>query len=171
MLPPIENVFVNEINVDQKSPIIIQGEISDKMYLIKKGCVRVWYKQKGKEMTTQLLMEGTILGSMESFLYNEPSPLNADSIEPTQLAYITKDQLDHHLSNNISMRDSFYQVLLHRVLKHTRKLVFLIKSKPEERYHSLVAEFPDIMHRVPHHYIASYLGITTVSLSRIRGRK
>jgi CRP-like cAMP-binding protein len=171
MLESIDTVFTNEIQVDAKSLLIERGVISNKMFLIKKGCVRIWYKDNGKEITTQLFMEGHIVASIESFLYNEPSVFNAETLETCQLAYITKNELDNYLSNNVILKESFYPILLHRVLNHSRKLLFLIRNKPEERYRALIEEYPDIINRIPHHYIASYLGMTTVSLSRIRGRK
>jgi CRP-like cAMP-binding protein len=68
------------------------------------------------------------------------------------------------------IRDRFTGVLIQRMAHYARLFLSRIKDSPQERYQALLREQPEIVRRIPQHYIASYLGITPVSLSRIRGR-
>ncbi|HRV32669.1 MAG TPA: Crp/Fnr family transcriptional regulator, partial [Candidatus Paceibacterota bacterium] len=65
----------------------------------------------------------------------------------------------------------FYNYLFKRFINYAELFLSRIKDSPKERYEDLVKNYPDIIKRVPQHYIASYLGITPVSLSRIRNKK
>ena len=69
-----------------------------------------------------------------------------------------------------SLRDKFMWFLLQRMGNYGRLFLSRIKDGPQQRYEALLREQPEIIRRIPQHYIASYLGITPVSLSRIRGR-
>ena len=69
-----------------------------------------------------------------------------------------------------NLRDSFQQIVLARMENYGRLFLSRIKDSPRERYEELLREHPEIVRRIPQHYIASYLGITPVSLSRIRNR-
>jgi CRP-like cAMP-binding protein len=68
------------------------------------------------------------------------------------------------------LREQFMSLLVRRMGDYGRLFLSRIKDSPQERYQTLLREQPEIVRRVPQHYVASYLGITPVSLSRIRGR-
>lgn len=69
------------------------------------------------------------------------------------------------------VREFYYLYIQQSLLSYQQRMVSQIKNTPEERYKELLKEFPEIIKRIPQHYIASYLGITSVSLSRIRNRR
>jgi len=75
------------------------------------------------------------------------------------------------MEDNPYIKDFYYNNLQQRLLKYQKLFISRIKDTPEERYHQLFEESPEIIRRIPQHYIASYLGITSVSLSRIRSRR
>ncbi|HSY60654.1 MAG TPA: hypothetical protein VK796_02210, partial [Cytophaga sp.] len=109
--------------------------------------------------------------STESFLFNEPSIYIFETIEDCTLKYVSKQNFDLFLNKTENMKDIFYQTLLKQSIAHIRSTVNLLKFKPEERYKQFIAQEPNIINRIPLNVIASYLGITSVSLSRIRARK
>ncbi|WP_018343466.1 Crp/Fnr family transcriptional regulator [Cytophaga aurantiaca] len=167
----INSVFTTEITVPAKTLIIAEGGFTDKLYLIKEGCVRGWYQDLTKEVTTALLFEEQIFTSVESFMFNEPSIFNVETLEECTFCIVTKIDFDKYLSSNEHIKDIFYQTFIKRVLIYNKRIVDLLKIKPEDRYKNLILQNPNIVNRIPQNIIASYLGITTVSLSRIKKKK
>jgi CRP-like cAMP-binding protein len=102
---------------------------------------------------------------------NEPSLFTIEALEPCELAILHKDNFDQLMTNDPAFKDWFYKTAIQKLLLHSKRLLSFIKDKPVERYRELARQQPGLLQRVPQHYIASYLGITPVSLSRIRNRK
>lgn len=94
-----------------------------------------------------------------------------ESIEPTVLITLTKDNFEQLLQLFPEMKDGFQDILFQRFRNYAGLFLSMIKDTPQERYEDLIRNHPEIIKRVPQHYIASYLGITPISLSRIRNRK
>ena len=166
----LAGLFTEPISAGPKTILIKEGETTDKFYLLKKGIVRFWSMEDTKETTTQLLFEGKSFTSIESFLFGEPSIYNIETIDACDMTYITKSDFDFFLNSNTKMKDLVYQKIIHNVVLNSRRLYALLKTKPEERYKELLKAHPDLLDRVPQNIIASYLGITTVSFSRIKNR-
>ena len=165
------SIFADEISVPAKTILINADSFTDKLYFIKKGSVRVWYKNGNKEVTAELFLDNKVFTSTESFLFYEPSTYIFETMENSVLKYVTKENFDLFLSKTENVKDLFYQTLLKQSVAHIRSTVNLLKVKPEERYKQFIAQEPNIINRIPLNIIASYLGITSVSLSRIRARK
>jgi CRP-like cAMP-binding protein len=107
---------------------------------------------------------------MESFLGGGPSLFSLESIEPTTVTVIGRQDWDRILEAYPNLRDLFQQIVLARMESYARLFLSRIKDNPRERYEELLREHPEMVRRIPQHFIASYLGITPVSLSRIRHR-
>lgn len=167
----VTSIFTDEISVPAKTILINEDSFTDKLYFIKKGSVRVWYRNGSKEVTAELFLDNKLFTSTESFLFNEPSIYIFETMEDTVLKFVSKENFDAFLNKNADVKDVFYQTLLKQSIAHIRSTVDLLKTKPEERYKRFIAQEPNIINRIPLNIIASYLGITSVSLSRIRSRK
>ena len=152
------------------STLLREGDVSRTMYFIKRGCLRLWFNKEGKDITFQFFFENQGVSSFESFFAGKPSIFSLESIEPTIAATISRGNWDTMLTVYPALKESFQEVLIERMGTYARLFLSMIKNSPRERYEALVRERPDILQRVPQRYIASYLGITPVSLSRIRGR-
>ena len=171
MLPISNKQYLQHINVGAKTILIKEGEITQKMFIIKKGIVRVWFNSNGKDLTTQFFLEGESATSLESFLYNEPSPFNIETIEYCEMEVLNKKDFNLLMSNDSAFKDWFYDTAIEKLLYHSKRLLSFIKNKPQDRYRELQELQPELLNRISQHYLASYLGVTTVSLSRIRNRK
>ena len=171
MIDFIDPKHLTEVKVEARTLLLKEGEFSQKMFFVKKGSIRVWFNHNGKDITTQFFFEGDAATSLESFMNGEPSPFNIETIEACELIVLTKKDFESELAASDTFKDWFYQTALQKLLLHANRLLSLIKNKPQERYRELMQHHPHILKRVPQHYIASYLGITSVSLSRIRNRK
>jgi len=165
--------YFNRIEVPAKTTLLEEGEVSKKLYIIEKGCIRVWFNNNGKDLTTQFFFENESVASIESFMKKLPSPTNIETIEPSVLWWIHKNDLDkilEEIKEIPALRDSLINKLFERTFDYMKYFVSFIKDSPAERYVNLIQQRPQIILRVPQHYIASYLGITTVHLSRLKSK-
>ena len=94
-----------------------------------------------------------------------------ESIELTEVSMIKRDDFYNLIEMIPSLRKKYEEKLIERFHVYQQLFLSRIKNTPQQRYEELLKERPDIIRRVPQHYIASYLGITPVSLSRIRNRR
>ncbi|WP_164112217.1 MULTISPECIES: Crp/Fnr family transcriptional regulator [Sphingobacterium] len=163
--------YFKKIDVSAKTILLQEGEISRTMYFIEKGCLRTWINNDGKEITTQFFFEGDSVSSIESFRTNKMSLYSIESIDPCTLQTLSQKDFQQIIESNPEMKNDFEAHLFRRLFQ-TQKFAFsYLKNNPKQRYEELITQFPHIVQRVPQHYIASYLGITSVSLSRIRNRQ
>jgi CRP-like cAMP-binding protein len=158
-----------EVEIPAKTILLHEGEISRYGYFIKKGCMRLWFNNKGKDVTFQFFFENEGVSSVESFRSGQPSLFSIESIEPCSILRVSKKNFE-----KIFMDDRYKgyldEITFKRMMHYSHLFMSYIKNTPEERYKELLEKHPYIVQRVPQHYIASYLGITSVSLSRIRNR-
>ena len=131
----------------------------------------MWFNKDGKDVTFQFFTENMAVASIESFFNQTPSLFYIEAIEECEVMVIDKTTFDELLQSVPDMKDDFITFLTKRFQNYAHLFLSRIKDTPEERYHELLKLHPEIVQRVPQHYIASYLGITPVSLSRIRNRK
>jgi len=163
----IEKYF-SKIKVKKGTVLLREGEISRKMFFIKEGVLRACFEHKGKDITFQFFLERQAVSSYESFWNGTPSSLTIESIEPSVLYVITKQNFSKLFDENPEFKERMREVLLMRMGNYARHFMSFIRDTPKERYVTLMKEKPELLIRIPQHYIASYLGITPVSLSRIR---
>lgn len=156
--------------VRKKNILLSSGEIAEHIYIIVKGCIRQFFCQEnGTEITTQFFMENQIVASIDSFITGKASKLYLESLEECDLLVITKDKFEK-ISHHPLMQAWVNDYLKNRLYYYMEHSYSFILKTPEERYYNLVKEHQEIFMRIPSMYIASYLGITPVSLSRIRNR-
>lgn len=160
-----------EKQIAAKTILLKEGEISTHAHLIKKGCLREWFNKDGKEITFQFFFEGQAVASIDSFLNNQPSLYTIESIEPSIIYSISKDNFEKINQLFPEFKEGFQKLMYQRFRNYANLFLSRIKDSPKERYEDLIKNNPQIIKRVPQHYIASYLGITPTSLSRIRNRK
>lgn len=159
-----------DVVVDSKTALLMEGEIAEKIYFVNQGCLRLWFNDDGKDITFQFFFEKQEVSSIESFYSNEPSIFNIEAIEDSHLTYIKKDDFQKLLYRYPELKERMSEMILNRLMNYTKLFLSRIKNSPEKRYLELITQDSQILKRVSHHYIASYLGITPVSLSRIRKR-
>lgn len=157
--------------VTAKEVLLTEGEVAKKVYFIEKGCLRLSFNKDGKDITFQFFFEGEAVSSAESFRYNQPSLYSIESLEPCIVHTLTKKDYFEIIGASPMIREALEEQTLQRLLFVEKLFLSRIKNSPEERYKELLEQRPEILQRVPQHYIASFLGITSVSLSRIRNRK
>jgi CRP-like cAMP-binding protein len=160
--------LLNEIKLPSKTILIKEGDIIRNIYFVKKGCLRLWFNNNGKDITYQFFFENQ---PVSGFLDDETSMFYLETIEPSSVVILKKKDFEFLLKEIPELRDDFLEYLLQRLSNYSRLFLSRIKDSPQKRYMDLLKNNPGILRRVPQKHIASYLGITAVSLSRIRNRK
>ena len=150
--------------------LLKEGQVAGSMFMIEAGCLRTAFAHKGRDITSQFFFEGEAVSSFESFQFGTPSLFRIEAVERTVLWVISRPDLEQLLRENPGLRGTMDTRLLHRMAYYMRHLLSFLRDTPAERYALLLKERPQLVQRMPQYLIASYLGITPVSLSRIRGR-
>ena len=153
--------------------LLREGEVASKAFWIEKGCLRVWFDNKGQDTTFQFFFEGQGISSLESFKKSIPGFFTIETIETCVLYWVSKQDLMliiSELEQHTEYDNQLLEFIFERQFHYMKEFMSFIRDTPTERYVNLMRDRPHIIQRVPQHYIASYLGITSVSLSRIRSR-
>jgi len=165
--------YQKRLEVPAKTVLLEEGKVSQHYIFIEKGCVRLFFNKDGNDKTVQFLFENEGLTSFESFINNTPSAFTIETIEPS-VVYLLPKQYVIRLIDELSREPGFLQMILQissrRQTHYINEFVSFIRDTPEQRYQKMLLERPHIVQRVPQHYIASYLGISTVHLSRIKSK-
>lgn len=147
-----------------------EGEISQSIFFVLKGCARLFYNVDGKEKTAFFYTEGKFLCANESFLKGIPAKENFQALEDTTVMIFHKSINVQIVKNfpNFEMIERL--ALIDELITSNRIIESFISKSPEERYLELLESNMDLFQRVHQQYIASYLGVSPESLSRIRKR-
>lgn len=148
-----------------------QGEICRHLFYIEKGLVRVYYySDSGKEITAWFSAEKTLVTAIDSFYYHQPTRDYCEVLEDSVVYPINFSELEIILNSENGARFAFY--ILYEITHKMTDFISSIKfQSAEERYRALIKEYPGIQQRTSLGHIASYLGITQETLSRIRANK
>jgi CRP-like cAMP-binding protein len=151
--------------------LLQEGDVCKYTTFVEKGMLRMFtVDDKGNEPILQFSFEGWWVADLYSFLTNEPSNYNIEALEDCELLMITEPAWDTML-DKIPALERYFRILIQNSLIATqRRLMGSISETAQEKYTKLIETFPGCLQRVPQHMIASYLGITPETLSRIRAQ-
>lgn len=153
----------------KKQYLLQEGDVCRYTIFVEKGILKSYtIDKKGSEHILQFAMEGWWIGDLYSFFTGLPSMYNIDALEDSELLLITKPNWDI-LLERVPKLERFFRILIQNNLVATQKrLIGSFSETAEKKYENLMNSFSDCYQRVPQHMIASYLGITRETLSRIR---
>lgn len=156
----------------KKRFLLQDGDVSKYTIFVEKGLLRSFtIDDKGNEHILQFSMQGWWTSDLYSFLTGEPSAYNIEALEDSELLLLTKASWDE-LLEKVPAFERYFRILIQNNLISTqRRLMGSLSETAEEKYQRLYADFPDLLQRVPQHMIASYIGITRETLSRIRSQR
>lgn len=164
-----ELIANSKISNYKKGEIVVrEGQFSKKAYLIVKGCSRAYYLKDGKDISDWFTFENEIMASIISFFSEEPSPHYVEFIEDSIVLEFSKDTVDSLSSKYHDFERFISKVVTQTMLGLCERLHTIQFAKADERYKHLLSIYPNITNRIPLTHIASYLGITLETLSRIR---
>lgn len=148
--------------------VVHKEEIDSNVYIITKGIWRAYHFKYGEEATAWFATPGELVFSAWGYISDKPSRLSFESITESEAICLSKEELHKHFYSSITMANLGRKMLENFILLYENWLMDLWKQNAFERYMTLLNEYPEVIQQIPMKYIASYLGITVQSLSRIR---
>ena len=148
--------------------LVEQGQVARQLYFINAGYVRVFAREDGVEVTTQLNCPPGFITSFNSFIRQTPAPDCVECIMDAELLAITRSGLDQLYAHSAHFAEFGRLILEQSVTYNEQRTKDLVTRTAEERYLKLLRQHPDIIQNVPLQYVASFIGIKPESLSRIR---
>ncbi|HJV18700.1 MAG TPA: Crp/Fnr family transcriptional regulator [Sediminibacterium sp.] len=165
----IEHAFTFR-QVTRKFKLTEEGKIAREVCFINKGLLRLYYTKDGEDITAFIFKENLFASCYDSFLRKVPSTQTLEALEDADLLVINYEELQQLYQAVPAMNTLTRKIAEQRFINAQMILSSYILDSPEERYRKFEADHGDLLLRVPHYMIASFLGITPVSLSRIRKR-
>ena len=162
----ISNIVTIKKNKDLQ-PI---GHTCRTIYFIKKGVARIYYFKDGIDITESFFFENSIIARVESLFTGKPSRKAIQILEDAEIIAINANQLFKLYDTFPEIERLFRKIFEAAYVETVNRIEGIQFHSAEERYNALLTEAPDVLIRVPLKHVASYLGITQVSLSRIRGQ-
>lgn len=163
----LENA-IYEVNFPKGHKLFNEGKIETDVYFIKKGIVRAFSIHDGNEITFWFGHEGDTAISMRSYVQNEPGYETIELLEDSSFYHIKAGDLQHLYNEDINIANWGRKFAENELIKTEERLISRQFKSATERYTDLLKNTPHLLQRVQLGHIASYLGITQVSLSRIR---
>ena len=144
------------------------GHTCKTIYFIKKGVARIYYFKDGIDITERFFFESSIIARVESLFTGKPSRKAIQILEDAEVIAINSTQLFKLYDTFPEIERLFRKIFEAAYVETVNRIEGMQFHSAEERYNALLTEAPNVLMRVPLKHVASYLGITQVSLSRIR---
>lgn len=146
----------------------IEGDVCKYWGYVSEGLVRMYYLNQEEEITSQLAHDGDMFLDYESYFNQSPSRNFIQMLEPSTLYLFPHLECEELRKNNREINLFFRKLTEKLFLLKKKRITDTIFKPAKVRYETLIAEKPNLVLRVPSIYIASYLGITPETLSRIK---
>ncbi|MFC3157607.1 cAMP-binding domain of CRP or a regulatory subunit of cAMP-dependent protein kinases [Chryseobacterium arachidis] len=153
----------------KKQYLLQEGDVCKYLSFVSKGLLKSYFlDEKGSEHINMFAFEGWWISDFNSFINQEKAVLNIDAIEETELLMITREDYEN-LMLKIPVMDRYFRILYQNSLvTKDYRLIVSNSFTAEEKYTQFAQKNPDIIQRIPHNLIASYLGLAPETVSRIR---
>ena len=145
-----------------------EGEICKYYSMVAQGMIRLFYDKNGRDLTEHFSYEKGIFVSLESYFRQTPSYLMIEALEPSVIYSFPHDQLQDLMRTNHEVEHMYCKMLENSLIESQQKADACRFETARERYRRLATEHPEVVKRAPLIHIASRLGMTPETLSRVR---
>jgi CRP-like cAMP-binding protein len=158
-----------EKKLKKHASLIREGEFVNHEYFVLKGCLRTYFvdPETGKEFTYQFAVENWWLTDREAFLNGTKATMTIDCLEACELLCISKEDREKlgvelwKYEHYMNVKSNIGYVALQK------RMMTMITGSAKERYENFIRQYPQILNRVPKMYVASYLGVSRETISRL----
>lgn len=174
----IEPVFENEIaliidkftfsSMKKNTFFVKEGEICSHFCFVENGVLQHSIIVSGEEKTSYLALKNSVTSSLNSFLNKVPSRKSIKALSDCSLWIVDLETFQDLVKNNIAFQQFYYNLIERQICLIDDYRIDLLTLTPEERYKKLLINEPNLLQEVPLHYLASFLGISSRHMSRIR---
>lgn len=167
------NAVVENMKLEhfKKGTVILkEGQVCTKCFFVLEGCLRQYKIIDGEEKTTAFFFEEEAAVLYSSYLEKEPSKYYLSTIEDAILTTGTRITETELHKKYPKLENLIHKLMPYDFKKSQEHLELLSNYSPEQRYLTILETHPEFLKRIPLHFIASYIGVTPESLSRIRKR-
>lgn len=162
--------YLELFDVPKNKVLLQEGQRDDYMYVVVKGLLRMYYIKDDNEICSRFAEEHQMCVSVQSFFERKPGYEFIQAIESSTIARIHFDNLEKLYNEHIEFNYISRVITQQYFIKSELRLFLMRKQSAEERYVYFCENFPGLLQRVPLKYIATYLGLTLETLSRIRNK-
>jgi len=150
--------------------VLKHGETCKHIYYVNKGFVRIFYFKNGKNITEWFANEKQFFFSISSYFEEIPSNLVIEATEDSEIILLAKDGLEKLRKSNIEVANLMISFFSSSLMLSQQRMESLQFETAKNRYAKLLLEQPEILNKVPLQFVASFLGISQETLSRIRAK-
>ena len=163
--------YLEIIEVPKNHILLREGQRCDYVYVILKGIARMYYLKDEEEVCSRFAEDQQMILSVDSFYSRMPGYEYIETMEPSLISRIHYDSLEKLYAEHVEFNHIGRMITQLYFVRSEERLFMLRKHTAEERYEMFVEKYPTLLQRVPLKYIASYLGLTLETLSRIRNKR
>jgi CRP-like cAMP-binding protein len=161
--------FLTPKKLRKKQYLLQEGDACKYIAFVEKGVLRSYtIDENGGEHILQFALEGWLISDLSSFLTGEPADYAIDALEDCELVLISRSANEELMRTFPKYESWMRELITAAYIALQRRITSIISQSVENRYNSLTATYPHIVQRVPQHMIASFMGVTPETLSRVR---
>ena len=155
----------------KKQFFLQEGDVCKHIAFVEQGMLRSFtVEDDGTERIMQFAPEGWFISDLYSFLTGEPATYQIEALEDSEIAVMSKESHEILLEECPKYETFHRELITSAYIALQKRLSSIISYTLEERYEAFITQYPNIANRVPQHMIASYMGLTPETLSRVRKR-
>jgi len=166
-IPEIINLF-SSLQLKKNDFFVEEGTVCKYFGFIESGILQHSSIVLGEEKTTYLALKNSCVAALKSFLKNTSSRKNIKALSDCTLWVINCEAFNDLIKNNKAFHTFYFNLIENQIFLIDDYRIDLLTLTPEERYHKLLVNEPNLLQEVPLHYLASFLGISSRHMSRIR---
>lgn len=166
-VPLILEVF-EQLELKKNRFLVAEGNVCPYFCYVESGILQHHILVEGEEKTTYLALKNSATAALKSFMHQIPSRKNIKAISNCELFVIDQQNFLNLLKTNIAFERFYHNLIENQIYRIDDYRIDLLTLSPEERYQKLLVNEPKLLKEVPLHYLASFLGISSRHMSRIR---
>jgi CRP-like cAMP-binding protein len=162
---------LHDKNFEKGDYILKNGSVCRNLFFIEQGLVKTFFNKEDKEFIMRFFPENSLFTVLDSFVTQNPSTYSILALEPTRVTYISQADLNELCKRHHCIETFFRKLTSLASINMMKRISEMLEENGTERYNHFVKEHNQLLQRISLGDVASYIGITQVSVSRIRAKK